>query len=443
MIPQKNSPRINVIVLDINRQHPDFGPQYDALTAEEKIKRLISYMDFIASGFEKEDAGKDDDDKAMNIFIWREYGISDPFSKFTSYETKTLLLKEIDDFIERHPSANVFGGTIAFKKKFNNYNCAKDVFKKLDIDHSVINSPNLSAPHLIHLIDVKKLQTDLPPPAQGIDIVSNTCLVWNQIEDYGTAHLRHDKTTAWEETHDGNNKLEYTVFRNSKMKTASPVFNLLHTYTEEPLKIGVEICLEHACSVLQKSQENCDMHFVFSDWTSYQVDNICAPMFIKTDSKYSTAYIASPTESRFVITTYQTSVVKPLNPQQFTGSILHPVSFDEIKKETEWNRCISREFSDHLKLFTDRSNHEFKFLLHASQIFYRHYGEATIENMKEFIRKLEFQYQNKFPKTPTATKQNGLFQAATPIQPESYIESFFKAIHEKLIDKPIANQPRK
>lgn len=291
--------RINIISLDIHRNNPNFK-MFNMLNADSKIDIISSIIEDTMSQLEKNDAD------AMNIFVWREYGISDADSKFVSLETKNELKKIMQTIADKHPSIVIIAGTVASKKHFKNYsqeNWLKiyDAYKIEEHDKT-LNFSTIQS----HLSKAKSVEASAPKT--GITVIRNSCLIFQK----ATKMTRIDKTIPHFETTENQIDIEHAFFRPGH--SSNSIVTLVHPVTKELITVSIEICKDHPYGkskhqlTIDKDKSKPLLQFVLSDHTIIFPQNVVADNIVHIDS-YLPANIVTKTDDN--ISLHHIDVLNP------------------------------------------------------------------------------------------------------------------------------------
>lgn len=210
------------------------------------------------------------------LFTWREYGITNFESRFLTNDIKTFLKQAMQALTKEYPQLVIVSGTIAVKKRFQSEKTVTKL-KKLQVhylENLKINKINY-ADTTISDAEIARIRTYLESSDQyqSIDVVRNTCYVFAK----GMCIGRHDKVTAYHETKDRNTILNEAFFQPGKSKKNPAIFHIPNN--DNPITIGIEICVEHDYGILKSYAKDTGspkpfIHLVLSDSTHPLIQNI-------------------------------------------------------------------------------------------------------------------------------------------------------------------------
>jgi len=339
----------------MNRADGGFD-SFNQLSATDKIalikQRIISACEELAT--------KAPD--SMWIVTWREYGITDGAdSRSVSSRVKISFKEEMIALTKHYPQLAILAGTISTAKQ------TKLIQLKTILEyyqaHRWIEELEKSSSQKTKIDELKKTEQQIALHRKQIEdlltiessesktnvvtVIRNTCYLF-----IGDKILRHDKSAPIDET----GILANTVFQPAKGKNASPIFDIQHTVTGQPLRLGVEICRESDFGVLRKwllekedSANTPLIHFIISDginWLDWS--NVCGTYCFRIDSLIKPRAILPtfvPEDKREVIL-YQNNLCQKI--ESLTGPLQALYPFEKRVLD-HVNLAISWHSNDHLK----------------------------------------------------------------------------------------------
>lgn len=273
-----------VVALDIQTTNFRFA-EYNALSATEKVDHICARIESLCQLLDQKEPDAD------WIINWREYGISDPDSRYVSNETKKYLKEKMQALTAKYPKLTVISGSVATKKDVGPAK-AEEVLEKVEQyyqGNKAITTDDL-AEGMYHLQKVKELAKKNP---DALVVVRNTSYIFSK----GTCIGRHDKsmpyleTTSaepWNSTREDklNNQMENAIFQPGNKKNPTSIFTLLTT-SGDTIEIGIEICREHSLGVLKDEAQAGNIlpffHFVSSFGMTTSLDNIYGEYYVLLD----------------------------------------------------------------------------------------------------------------------------------------------------------------
>lgn len=308
---QRLDQKIDIIVLDVHTREK-FYADFHEKSANEKIQHFSEVIEEAMKQFEQKS------DNNMKIFVWREHAISDPNSKFSNNETRKILKVKMQELAKRYPNICIIAGTIATKKEINNYTLKhyeeiekaySDPILTDSRNHVVVSSQNKTKPTQasLHYTQLEKTKN-----MSKVTVVFNSCYVFQGENTY-----RRDKLVPFHETeekHKKNKQINMSgdiVFRPGVGKTAHPFITIINTNTNQPLVIGIEICIEHKKRYLMDVMDRRNftekpmIHFVISDAVHVDPNSICANYFMYVDSHNKPRLVVMDTTENQQVNYYQ------------------------------------------------------------------------------------------------------------------------------------------
>ena len=107
-------PRIAIVALDINKNHPNFKKNISVSASEQ----FISFQSYIKKTCEEL---KKSEPNSVWVIGWSEYGIKHFSSRFIPNELKKIFKAYMQDLTREYPQLIIVAGTIATKKHFNKF----------------------------------------------------------------------------------------------------------------------------------------------------------------------------------------------------------------------------------------------------------------------------------------------------------------------------------
>lgn len=274
--------KINVITIDISKISPNID-SYAKLDFEQQLKFICNHIRTTAAALERKHP------KHMNIFVWREHGISDGTSSFVTIAQKNKLKQMLSAIIDDHPSCVIIAGTIKVTKKLEKKHIVKVGFayselKKINFSDSIEHFEKEIDKHESAAITATNQFTDEFKP---VEIVRNSCLIFHS-KNEKTHISRYDKTTPYDETF-GHMQKTPLIFRPGSGTSADPIISLTHPFTEEEVTIGIEICREHILGNLKLHLMRTEktpplLQVIISDSTHIEPTNLCGKWCVHSDS---------------------------------------------------------------------------------------------------------------------------------------------------------------
>lgn len=330
-----------IVALDINTDDSNFL-NYNSKTAKEKI-------DFLAQRIEKVCQTLASSEPDSNwIISWREYGVTDPNSRYISNDDKKYLKDVMCKLSAKHPQLTIISGTAETKKHFAKDDAANEI-KKVEgfYTQAIIDEVTEGA---THFAEVEKAVKHKHP--HGIDVARNTAYIFSN----GACVGRHDKhmpfieLTAEKKWYSAgnstkrNNHLADAIYQPADKKDKSAIFTI--GKDEDALSLGIEICREHCIGTLLSEVKDKgvipSLQLIISEGMSPEIDKITSEYVILLDDTIKpqllvTKNVDTSKLDKLPIRLYQENILKqepllgPLKPSCITNEIAILYEFDIIE----------------------------------------------------------------------------------------------------------------
>lgn len=309
---------IAVVTLDIKKIAAGYD-RYKKLSAKKKIQRIQKVI------LESYDKLKKSKDIKLIIFVWREYGISDPDKQSISSADKSFLKYTLCEMTRNKDDLLIIAGPTLIRKK--------------------IKDPGETKRNLISYYKARQWMNekqDQEQQAQELKKISTLDSKKNiLITKFGFSSLKKYKTSMFI-AYNGNIVARIgkaAIYNEAKESNKDQGIvqpakgrNLPRVFQFKNLILGFDICRDHANGVLKKYSNDhgisVDIQFVLSDSYTLRLDNLCAKLgCIYVDSLHNLSFVTPADLKAQPFQLYGVNVLSPSTPKLVSINSIYPMQY--------------------------------------------------------------------------------------------------------------------